>query len=661
MSERKPLLENSRNDAHTRLRRLSSTAGGRSPAKLAFQNLHYTIDVTHKKKKSSPSPANVNGHSKTLYNDPSLVRLSEPTKPAVSSVEPTQKRILRNVSGCATPGNLHAILGSSGAGKTTLLDCLAGRKNTGRLEGNILINGYPRNNNFNRICAYVMQDDALLGNLTVYETLYFSVCLRACSLSKAEREIKVRGIIADLGLERVTHSYVGDNMRRGLSGGEKKRVSIGVQLLVDPAILFLDEPTTGLDAYNSLVVMQKLKDIARDGNRTIIASVHQPRGRIFDLFDHVMFLSRGELIYSGAADAAVQAFTDLGYPCPIHSNPADYFIDLIVSKESEEAVGETSSSTDLSLHDMALKNYEKNEEIVRKAAAVKGSDLQEMVDLRQADFLTQTLWVTWREFLNAKRQPLTTFVMLGQTIFMALLVGATYYGLTPEQRGIQDRLGLLFFICINQVFSLMPSLAIFIEQRVTFSRERAAGMYSTLPYFFAKTIVDLPTLLFFPMVFSAIVYWLTGLQNSAYHFGIFYLTLVLVTNVTSGLFVAFGCISPNLNIAQILAPVTLVLFVLYSGFYINSQSLLPWLDWIAYVSFIKYAWQTLVINEFTDLTLKCNDVPAGACIAHGKDELRLLGMENGKIAEDFFILLGMTAGYRILAYLALRFTHWEKR
>lgn len=205
-------------------------------------------------------------------------------------------QILQDVSGIVYPGEILAIIGSSGAGKTTLMDILASRNKEGAVTGSIRVNGKAPDKYFRRISGYVTQDDCLLATQTVRETLDFYAEVRLPrSVSPAQKKNRVENIIDALGLEKVRDSRIGDSAARGISGGEKKRVNVGSELITDPGILFCDEPTTGLDSFNAQSVMQHLRELANQG-RTIICTIHQPRSTIFELFDKILLLSRGAVI-----------------------------------------------------------------------------------------------------------------------------------------------------------------------------------------------------------------------------------------------------------------------------------------------------------------------------------------------------------------------------
>ena len=248
------------------------------------------------------------------------------------SVTIGEKRILSSASGYCGPGTVTAIMGPSGAGKTTLLHALAGKLSSGTLGGQILMNGRERGASFQRIAGFVTQEDFLIPTLTVRETLNFHAQLRLGSaVSTQARVARVEKVISQLELSHVADSRVGDSLIRGISGGERRRVSIATELVTAPRILFLDEPTSGLDSCTASAIMQTLRDLASSSALTIVLSIHQPRSSIFAAFDNLILLAKGNVLYNGRAAGATAHFAQLGHACPAEYNPADYLIDLITA------------------------------------------------------------------------------------------------------------------------------------------------------------------------------------------------------------------------------------------------------------------------------------------------------------------------------------------
>ncbi|XP_044465342.1 ABC transporter G family member STR-like [Mangifera indica] len=244
--------------------------------------------------------------------------------------------LLNDISGQAVRGEVMAIMGPSGAGKSTFLDALAGRIAQGSLEGSVRIDGKPVTTSYMKmISSYVMQDDQLFPMLTVFETFMFAAEVRLPpSISRDEKKKRVHELLDQLGLQSATHTYIGDEGRRGVSGGERRRVSIGIDIIHKPSLLFLDEPTSGLDSTSAYSVVEKVKDIARGGS-IVLMTIHQPSYRIQMLLDRITVLARGRLIYMGSPVALPVHLSGFGRPVPDGENSLEYLLDVI--KEYDES------------------------------------------------------------------------------------------------------------------------------------------------------------------------------------------------------------------------------------------------------------------------------------------------------------------------------------
>ncbi|KAL4445846.1 hypothetical protein ABPG77_009045 [Micractinium sp. CCAP 211/92] len=253
----------------------------------------------------------------------------------------SERTILSGLSAVMPPGRLLAIMGPTGCGKTSLINALAGRLPIGgTLEGQVLVNGLPRGKGFRAVSAYVMQDDVLFHDLTVCETLDFAARMRLpASVPPAAKAARVDATIAQLGLAGAANTYVGNAVVRGVSGGERKRVNIAIELLSNPSLLFTDEPTSGLDAFQAQSVVESLSQLAKSG-RSVLATIHQPRSSVFQMFDLLLVLSEGKTVFYGRASEAVAWFASCGFLCPEHHNPADFFADLVArDRRTPEADG----------------------------------------------------------------------------------------------------------------------------------------------------------------------------------------------------------------------------------------------------------------------------------------------------------------------------------
>ena len=246
------------------------------------------------------------------------------------------KQILSGIQGMAQPGQITAIMGASGAGKTSFLDILARKNKRGVVEGQFYVNGEKVvDNEYRSVIGFVDQDDTMLSTLTVHETILTSALLRLPrDMGVSVKEQRVTEVEKQLGIFHIKDQLIGSAEGRGISGGERRRVSIACELVTSPSILFLDEPTSGLDAYNAFNVVESLVTLARTYNRTIIFTIHQPRSNIVALFDQLILLAKGRVVYSGAFTSCQHYFDQLGYSCPPGFNIADYLVDLTMHAEA---------------------------------------------------------------------------------------------------------------------------------------------------------------------------------------------------------------------------------------------------------------------------------------------------------------------------------------
>jgi ABC-type multidrug transport system ATPase subunit len=249
------------------------------------------------------------------------------------------KSILTDVWGKVPSGKVAAIMGPSGAGKSSLLNVLAGRSANAsgiQISGHISVAGREINPvNFRENIAYVMQDDSLLATATPRETLNFSAQLRLPG-STTQSEIKsiVENLITDLGLDKCADVMIGGALIKGISGGQRKRTSVGVELITDPSLLFLDEPTSGLDSYSAFNMVKLLKAVAQS-NAAVLCTIHQPSSEVFLLFDLVIFMVDGLVFYQGPVEGITPYFSRFGYDCPSNYNPSDFVMHLSQTESME--------------------------------------------------------------------------------------------------------------------------------------------------------------------------------------------------------------------------------------------------------------------------------------------------------------------------------------
>jgi len=346
-------------------------------------------------------------------------------------------------------GEVLAIMGPSGAGKTSLLNILSQRVK--KFSGKLIVNNQSTSKSLKQLrsaSAFVQQDDVLIGNLTVREVLVYASLLRLPTLMPhSEKMARVQAVIDELGLSKCANTKVGIiGFTKGISGGERKRLAIAVELLTSPSVIFLDEPTTGLDARTALNIMETIGKLAKSG-RTIILTIHQPRSDIVALFDKLLVLARGRVSFFGKAADAPGYFSKLGHECPAEYNVADFLIDL-VADIPEGAEGKELQDKNI---DKILDHYEQHKDTFEKAPELKESVDYDLSKIKsyQSWWIVQVAVIFVRTFMNVVRDRMLTFARLFQTLSMAILVGLIYLRIQYFQSNVQDRIGVLFFCLIK--------------------------------------------------------------------------------------------------------------------------------------------------------------------------------------------------------------------
>lgn len=651
-------------DPHTEnvgsgLGEMETSSRRKATVDLVWRNLTFTVPQRKDKAKKKGAPTD---------SAPSLD--GDPKKNSDSS----HKTILHGISGYVRAGTMLAVMGSSGAGKTTLLNLLAGRISSkgAHASGEVLVNGEPRNyHQFKKLAAYVLQDDDMFAELTVEEQLTYAALLRLpARIPRKKKLARVSRVIQELGLSKARNTMVGNEIVRGVSGGERKRVNIGTELVTDPSLLFLDEPTTGLDAFNALNVMLSLRQLASNG-RTIVSTIHQPRSTIFALFDQLCLLSEGRIMYFGPARDAVSYFAALNFHNPANFNPADFFLDLL-SIDPRSAQREASTRARIKyISEKYSEQAEKAEPVVssqddiesgaRNASPSAHHDEDERVEFKDSDY--QTSWFNEFSVLCGRsvklvfRERAANGARLGQTLFFAVLLGLIWLsngrvddskGNPSAEQSLQSVVGILFFISINQSFGGVFAVIFgFPLERSVVTRERAANTYRTSSYFLSKTMTDIPKTLFFNVLFSCILYWMVGLRADAGSFFLFTIVVFLTAFVAESLATAISILTGDAQAASAIIPVFVIMALLFAGFFIEPDEIGDWISWARYLSFIFYAFNAMAKIQFENSGYYGNQIL--------KEQFN-----NLSIAENIAALVAILVIFRLIAYLFLQYLRGPK-
>ena len=600
-----------------------------------------------------------------------------------------KKTILHSISGGSQKGLVMAIMGPSGSGKSTLLNILAGGNsqiNNCKISGLIQIDGQPRDQWFSKIAAHVPQEDNQIPTLTVRECVMYSAMLRLpWHWEKREKVSHVDQVLKELGLKKVADSQVGGSggAIRGVSGGERRRVSIGMELVTSPKILFLDEPTSGLDSYTAASIMSTLTRLARNG-RMVFLSLHQPSEAVFKELDKILLLARGHAVYCGDASTVHDYFADMGFPCPAESNIADHILEVVSKYDSCEKLVRGSKSLapaedDCSAQirvaiDKAEAGVNVNMEIVpvkrtRSQTAFVEVDMtpstRAVLDLsptRKGNLVaadsyqpldSQLVILFWRTWTDILRHP----ALLKLHLVVSILVGAAtaliFQNVPNDLAGIQNRAGCIFFTLTFFAFGSLTSIDLFISERAVFTRETQGGYYRVGTYFFAKAVLDGLLLRVLPAVlYSVIMYWAIGLRNTPSHVCVFFATLALFNLAAGALSMVIATVSPTAGFASLATIVALLVGLLFGGFLANADALPPWLSWMQYCSIFFYGFEVLFTNEISGLVVNFD---AAGLNVNVKGDLFLdtFNFSPDDLSRDIIALFAIYVCLLILAYLLL--------
>ncbi|XP_070561236.1 uncharacterized protein [Ptychodera flava] len=584
------------------------------------------------------------------------------------------KQILKTVSGIAKPGQILALIGPSGSGKTTLLNILAGR-NTDIESGSVTLNGQPLSKRLRRSISYVLQDDIFFDNLSLFDTLKFAamLCLPG-SISKEEKLRKLDNVVDALDLRKCLDTLIGSTANKGLSGGEKKRANIGCELLTDPGLLLLDEPTTGLDSSIAFTLVSSLKQYAVKSNKTVIASIHQPSSQLFHLFDKVLLLQEGQTAYFGKVENMVGYFDSIGLPCTPHYNPADFVMEKMKGTEQErqrilenatKASWEPLEGTQNTNGPVPKATVEEFDDI--DSVKVKIPDNGETAEKRKkkwpTGFWDQYSMLTVRSFKQA-RGTLLGKIRYIECAMTSIVISLIWWQLDYSEEAIYSRLGLIVFFMPYWAFMItLVALLVFPSEKTVINKERSAGMYRLSAYYFAKITSELPLVIFLPTVSTITVYWATGLNPSASSFFTFWALIIMNVVASQSIGQTIGIVWMDFEKSLTMTGVYILACLMLAGFYVDT---FPWwLEWSQYLSYLYFAYNGLLLIEFTDngpflCTMEYSVY--SECQNNGTyiSSEAILAEQNVHLPlwVDFVVLLGYIVVARVVGYLVLRY--WRK-
>lgn len=584
---------------------------------------------------------------------------------SVASSSVGDRVILHETSFDLPQGKLMAIIGGSGSGKTTMLNVLAQRSNAGSLhQTGVLRYGGGSLDTVRH--AYVIQQDILSPMLTTRETLQFAIELRLPdSHSKEERLALVEEVILELGLKDCADTMVGDSTHKGLSGGEKRRLSIGIQILSNPSLLFLDEPTTGLDAYSAFLLIMSLKKLTERG-RTIIISIHQPRSDIFFLFDYLCILSRGQTVYAGSIHNVLPYFASLGYTVPEDVNPSDFLIDIT----AVDARSTASEKKGLERLQMFAAHWRRYSQTMLQPLEGGDTDSDECdydnddnnnahtrpTVIRQRIPLLREIFILYkRTMLLTTRDTATLAALFSESIIMGIICGWVYYQPAGDLAGIRTISAAIYSSCALQGYLML----LFEVYRLCstdikiFDRERADHCVSIAGFLISRRMAklfteDVPI----SFLFAVITYFMYGLQSSASKFFIYWTGIFLshLASMTGAVFAV--AISRKYAQASLVSNMNYTLQSFACGFFVNTQSIPVYTRWTKYIAYLWYAFGAMMVNQFSGYSGDCpyQDQDSTQCQMYQGEYI--IASYNFDLPHWIVIPLFVVLAWSILFYVA---------
>ncbi|XAR62356.1 hypothetical protein NMG60_11017087 [Bertholletia excelsa] len=571
-------------------------------------------------------------------------------KHSLSFSKPDPINILNSISFVARSSEILAVVGPSGTGKSTLLRIISGRIRDKSIEYSkcLSLNGHSITGpaQLRKICGFVAQEDNLLPLLTVKETLIFSAKFRLREMSAEEKEERVESLMQELGLLHVADSFVGNEEKRGISGGERKRTSIGVDMIHDPPILLLDEPTSGLDSTCALQVIELLSSMAKTKQRTIVLSIHQPSYRILQYIPNFLILSRGSLVYNGSLASLEQAINKLGFKIPAQLNALEFSMEIISKlEEANSKIYLLQSGRE----DREPKSHLIWQEEVAKTDIRSGNLIHRLAEIM---ILCSRFW----KIIYRTKQLFLARTM--QALVGGFGLGSVYVRVKDDQSGVAERLGLFAFSLSFLLSSTVEALPIYLQERRVLMKEASRGAYKVSSYMIANTIVFLPFLFTVAILFAIPVYWLVGLNPSLAAFAFFILVVWLIVLMASSLVLFLSSIAPDFISGNSLICTVLGAFFLFSGYFIPKEIIPKYWIFMYYVSLYRYPLDSLLTNEYWSLRNKCFDdghqhQNHSFCFLTGNEILKGRGLDRDTRWLNVWIMLGFFLFYRILCWIIL--------
>ncbi|KAF9415247.1 hypothetical protein BGZ94_000147 [Podila epigama] len=522
-----------------------------------------------------------------------------------------KKQLLNGIAGLVKPGTMTALMGSSGAGKTTLLDVLAQRKNIGVVTGQIEVDGEPLRRDFQRTTGYCEQLDVHVPECTVREALQFSARLRQpADITETEKDAYVEEIIHILEMEKIADALVGTTESGlGISVEERKRLTIGVELVAKPKLLFLDEPTSGLDAQASYNIMRFMRKLADQG-QAILCTIHQPSSQLFAFFDDLLLLAKGgNTVYFGELghDSVylIEYFQKNGAPpCSPNANPAEYILDVVNARHSNldwPKIWNASPEKAALLKDI---------QATRKAGSHVSSNNNTHSEALEfaSDESMQFKYVFDRMRRTYWRLPQYNFGRVFMMVIFALLNGFSFFKLGTSKVDLQSRVFVVFQIMVMAALLVNMVQPRFHVERQWFYRELAGKYYGWKPFAISIMVIEIPYIVLSGTIFFLCFYWTVGFVNESILSFYTWLVIMIFCLFAITLGQAIAAVTPSTQVAALLNPFIFSTLNLFCGV-MMPYSAMPkfWRSWMYWLDPYHYVIEGLVTVQLHNVKVQCGD------------------------------------------------------
>jgi len=571
-------------------------------------------------------------------------------------------------------------MGPSGAGKSTLMDVLAGYT-TNRVSGSVQVNGVERDiHRFRRDSSYIMQDDKLQPLLTVHEAMSIAANLKlGAEFSPKHKMERVDEIIRAMSLSEVKNTQT-----KSLSGGQRKRLAIALELVNNPPVMFFDEPTSGLDSCTSRQCLAVLRLLAKEG-RTVVCTIHQPSASLFEMFDHLYVVAEGRCVYQGTVKGMVPYLSEAGLECPPYHNPADFVLEITTGEYGDHIEALVAAIQNGKCTDWRRRQTDRSSfsyhglmtpvsmpRIPPTPAPIHGNTAQES-EARHVDaperhtrhypttFLSQFLCLLRRTFLLILRDKFLTVARLSIHMIVGVLIGLIYYRVGNDAAHVFDNFGLLYFCIMFLMFTAFSSMILTFPSEIpVISREYFNRWYSLKSYYLAITLADVPLQVICSTGYTVVVYLMTAQPYDIIRYILFLTICIMVSMVAQSIGLLIG-VSMSIQNGMVWGALAIMPFTIFSGFFVHMNDAPAYFQWLFHISYLKYGLDGVLISiySYERERLQCS---IDYChFTSPQKFLEALDMGNGSYWLNVLILVMMFFCLRLVSYLILLYRLTNRR